>query len=58
MYDVKAEKKLDSLCFAARSITCDGGCKGIGGSASLSASAEKKGGISELTNRLSQMRMI
>ena len=58
MYDVKAEKKPDSLCFGPRSMTSDGGCRGMAGSASLSASVEKKEGISELTKRLSHMRMI
>jgi hypothetical protein len=58
MYEVNAEKKPASLCFAPRSITCEGGCNGIAGRASLSASVEKNEGIKELTKRLSHIRMI
>ena len=58
MYDVKAEKNPASLCLAARSITCEGLCTGMGESERRSSSAEKNGGMSELTKRLSHMRMI
>ena len=54
---MKAEKKLVSFCFC-RSITLEGLCSGIAGKARRSGSVEKKGGISELTNRLSHIRTI
>jgi len=58
MYEVKAEKNPASLCFAARSMTCDGVCSGIGARARRSTSVEKKEGIRELTKRLSHIRII
>lgn len=58
MYEVNAEKKPDSFCFAALSMTWLGLCKGMGGSDTLEGSLEKNGGIKELTKRLSHIRMI
>lgn len=54
---MKAEKNPVSADLAALSMTCEGGCRGISGICRDGRSEEEKGGASELTNRLSHIRM-
>lgn len=58
MYEVNAEKKPVSVDLAALSTICDGDWRGIGGMGRSEMAGAENCGMSELTNRLSQMRII
>jgi hypothetical protein len=58
MYDVNAEKKPVSADLTARSITCEGSCRGIAGIGKRERSGDEKGFVREFTKRFNQMRMI
>ena len=55
---MKAEKKPVSEALEARSMTCDGVCRGIGGTGKAGMLLGVKGGINEFVKRLSHIRII
>jgi len=57
-YDVKAENRPPSAARSARSTTCAGLCKGIGGNACCEVMLENEVPSKELTKRLRSMRTI